>query len=173
MVPTIQQETILNSTIGKYIPFSDLNSTQPFVGDTFRHVEVNGETDLSNPTNWIIKVKIDGILIVDQSFAPSGGAVGMSQGYFGFSAATGGASARHSIKNAKVFVDKVPILNATITPFVCTNPATGTGVVDLTSFASQFVNNPGNYIFTYYVLGSLLLLPTQQVFNIQEIPPSK
>lgn len=143
-----------NNTPGSTFHSPDLNATQPFVGDTFRHVEVNGETDLSNPTNWIIKVKIDGILIVDQSFAPSGGAVGMSQGYFGFSAATGGASARHSIKNAKVFVDKVPILNATITPFVCTNPATGTGVVDLTSFASQFVNNPGNYIFTYYVLGS-------------------
>ncbi|WP_278494997.1 lectin-like domain-containing protein [Chryseobacterium arthrosphaerae] len=143
-----------NNTPGSTFHSPDLNPTKPFVSDIYRHVEVNGETDLTNPSNWIIKVRIDGILIVDQSFAPSGGAVGMSQGYFGFSAATGGASARHSIKNAKVFVDKVPILNATVTPFVCTNPATGNGVVDLTSFNAQFVNNPGNYTFTYYVLGS-------------------
>ncbi|REC48942.1 T9SS type B sorting domain-containing protein [Chryseobacterium pennipullorum] len=143
-----------NNTPGSTFHSPDLITTQPFVGDTYKHVEVNGETDLSNPTNWIIKIRIDGVLIADQSFAPSGGAVGMTQGYFGFSAATGGASARHSIKNAKVFVDKVPILSNTITPFVCTNPATGNGVVDLTSYNSQFVNNPGNYIFTYYLLGS-------------------
>ncbi len=143
-----------NNTPGSTFHSPDLNPTQPFVGDTYRHVEVNGETDLTNPTNWIIKVRINGVLIVDQSFAPSGGAVGMSQGYFGFSAATGGASARHSIQNVKVFVDKVPILSNTVTPFVCTNPATGNGVVDLTSYNDQFVNNPGNYIFTYYVLGS-------------------
>jgi gliding motility-associated-like protein len=143
-----------NTTPGSTFHSPDLIATNPFVGDTYRHVEVNGETDLTNPTNWIIKVRINGALIVDQSFAPSGGAVGMSQGYFGFSAATGGASARHSIKNVKVFVDKVPILSNTVTPFVCTNPATGNGVVDLTSYNSQFVNNPGNYIFTYYLLGS-------------------
>lgn len=143
-----------NNTAGSTFHSPDLNPTQPFVGDAYRHVEVNGETDLTNPVNWIIKVKIDGVLIVDQSFAPSGGAAGMSQGYFGFSAATGGASARHSIKNAKVYVDKVPILSNTLTPFVCTNPSTGNGVVDLTSFNAQFVNNPGNYLFTYYILGS-------------------
>jgi gliding motility-associated-like protein len=143
-----------NNTPNSTFHSPDLIATQPFVGPVYKHVEVNGETDLTNPTNWIIKIKLDGVLIVDQSFAPSGAAIGMTQGYFGFSAATGGASARHSIKNVKVFVDKVPILNATVTPFVCTNPATGTGTVDLTSFNSQFVNNPGNYLFTYYVLGS-------------------
>ncbi|WP_345990949.1 T9SS type B sorting domain-containing protein [Chryseobacterium sp. Chry.R1] len=143
-----------NNTPGSTFHSPDLNPTQPFVGSTYKHVEVNGETDLANPTSWIIKVRIDGVLIVDQSFAPSGGAIGMTQGYFGFSAATGGASARHSIKNAKIFVDKVPILQSTVTPFVCVNPATGNGTVDLTSYNSQFVNIPANYIFTYYVLGS-------------------
>ncbi|GAB0155097.1 hypothetical protein CHRYSEOSP005_03570 [Chryseobacterium sp. Alg-005] len=143
-----------NNTPGSTFHSPDLNPTQPFVGSNYKHVEVNGETDLTNPNNWIIKIRIDGVLIVDQSFAPSGGAIGMTQGYFGFSAATGGASARHSIKNAKIFIDKVPILQNTITPFVCVNPATGNGTVDLTSFNSQFVNNPGNYIFTYYVLGN-------------------
>ncbi|MFN1219653.1 T9SS type B sorting domain-containing protein [Chryseobacterium kwangjuense] len=143
-----------NNTPGSTFHSPDLNPTQPFVGPNFKHVEVNGETDLTNPTNWIIKIKIDGVLIADQSFAPSGAAAGMSMGYFGFSAATGGASARHSIKNVKVFVDKVPILNATVTPFVCTNPTTGTGTVDLTSFNDQFVTTPANYLFTYYVLGS-------------------
>ncbi|KAA2223616.1 T9SS type B sorting domain-containing protein [Chryseobacterium sediminis] len=143
-----------NNTPGSTFHSPDLITTQPFVGNTYKHVEVNGETDLNNPVNWIIKVKIDGVLIVDQSFAPSGGAIGMNQGFFGFSAATGAASARHSIKDVKVYVDKVPILNNTIIPFVCANPANGNGVVDLTSYNPQFVNNPGNYIFTYYVQGN-------------------
>ncbi|MEY8758528.1 T9SS type B sorting domain-containing protein [Chryseobacterium tongliaoense] len=154
-----------NNTPGSTFHSPDLNPTQPFVGATYKHVEVNGETDLTNPTNWIIKVRIDGVLIVDQSFTPSGGAVGMTQGYFGFSAATGGASARHSIKNAKIFVDKVPILTNTITPFVCVNPATGSGTVDLTSYNSQFVNNPANYIFTYYVLGSSVPIANPSSFQ--------
>lgn len=154
-----------NNTPGSTFHSPDLNPTQPFVGATYKHVEVNGETDLSNPTSWIIKIKIDGVLIVDQSFAPSGNAVGMTQGYFGFSAATGGASARHSIQNAKVYVDKVPILNNTIKPFVCTNPTTGNGTVDLTSYNTQFVNNPGNYTFTYYVLGSATPIATPTSFQ--------
>ncbi|WP_294276650.1 T9SS type B sorting domain-containing protein [uncultured Chryseobacterium sp.] len=143
-----------NITPGSTFHSPDLNGTQPFVGATYKHVEVNGQTDLTNPTNWIISIKIDGVQIVNQSFAPSGGAIGMTQGYFGFSAATGAASARHSIKNAKIFIDKVPILTNTVTPFVCVNPASGTGTVNLTSYASQFVANPSNYIISYYVLGS-------------------
>ncbi|WP_419869097.1 T9SS type B sorting domain-containing protein [Chryseobacterium sp. CT-SW4] len=143
-----------NNTPGSTFHSPDLNSTQPFVGSTYKHVEVNGEVDMANTNNWIIQIRIDGNLIVNQSFAPSGGAIGMTQGYFGFSAATGAASARHSIKNAKVYIDKVPILQNNVTPYVCMNPATGNGSVDLTAYNSQFVNNPGNYIFTYYVLGS-------------------
>lgn len=139
-----------NNTPGSTFHSPDLNPTQPFVGPTYKHVEVNGETDLTNPANWIIKIRLDGVLIVDQSFAPSGGAIGMTTGYFGFSAATGGASARHSIKNAKIYIDKVPILTNTVTPFVCVNPATGNGTVDLTSFQNQFVTNPANYIFSYF-----------------------
>ncbi|WP_053073352.1 T9SS type B sorting domain-containing protein [Chryseobacterium sp. FH2] len=154
-----------NNTPGSTFHSPDLNPTQPFVGATYKHVEVNGETDLTNPTNWIITIKIDGNTIVSQSFAPSGGAVGMTIGYFGFSAATGGASARHSIKNAKIFIDKVPILTNTITPFVCVNPATGNGIVDLTSYNTQFTANPGNYIFTYYVLGSSTPIANPQAFQ--------
>jgi len=139
-----------NNTAGSTFHSADLNPTQPFVGSTYKHVEVNGETDPANPANWLIKIRIDGVLIVDQSFAPSGGATGMTTGYFGFSAATGGASARHSIKNAKIYIDKVPILTNTINPFVCVNPATGNGSVDLTSFQNQFVTNPANYTFSYF-----------------------
>ncbi|NML58067.1 T9SS type B sorting domain-containing protein [Chryseobacterium cheonjiense] len=139
-----------NTTPGSTFHSPDLNPTQPFVGSTYKHVEVNGETDPANPTNWLIKIRIDGVLIADQSFAPSGGAIGMTTGYFGFSAATGGASARHSIKNAKIYIDKVPILTNTINPFVCVNPATGNGAVDLTSFQNQFVTNPSNYVFSYF-----------------------
>lgn len=139
-----------NNTAGSTFHSSDLNPTQPFVGSTYKHVEVNGETDPANPANWLIKIRIDGVLIADQSFAPAGGAIGMTTGYFGFSAATGGASARHSIKNAKIYIDKVPILTNTINPFVCVNPATGNGTVDLTSFQNQFVTNPANYTFSYF-----------------------
>ncbi|MFC7346627.1 T9SS type B sorting domain-containing protein [Chryseobacterium zhengzhouense] len=148
--PNIEYNMTANSTFHS----PDLNPTQPFVGANYKHVEVNGEVDPANINNWKIQIRIDGVLIADDSFAPSGGAIGMTQGYFGFSAGTGAASARHSIKNAKIFVDKVPILQSTITPFVCTNPATGNGFIDLTSYANQFVNNPSNYIITYYVLGN-------------------
>lgn len=148
--PNIEYNMTANSTFHS----PDLNPTQPFVGANYKHVEVNGEIDPFNPNIWLIQIRIDGVLITNQPFTASGGAVGMGQGYFGFSAGTGAASARHSIKNAKIYIDKVPILQNTVTPFVCTNPATGNGFVDLTSYASQFVNNPGNYIITYYVLGS-------------------
>jgi hypothetical protein len=43
----------------------------------------------------------------------------MTVGYFGFSASTGGARERHSIKNVKVYVDKIPLLATTITKFIC------------------------------------------------------
>ncbi|RZJ86347.1 MAG: T9SS type B sorting domain-containing protein, partial [Chryseobacterium sp.] len=154
-----------NVTAGSTFHSPDLQSTQPFVGSTYKHVEVNGQVDPANPANWIIQIKIDGVVITNQSFAPSGGAIGMTTGYFGFSAGTGAASARHSIKNAKVFIDKVPILQNTVTPFVCTNPSTGSGFVDLTSYATQFVNNPANYIITYYVLGSSTPIATPTNFQ--------
>ncbi|MCC9034936.1 T9SS type B sorting domain-containing protein [Chryseobacterium sp. Ch-15] len=148
--PNIEYNMTANSTFHS----ADLNPSQPFVGATYKHVEVNGEIDPFNPNIWLIQIRIDGVLITNQPFTASGGAIGMGQGFFGFSAGTGAASARHSIKNAKIYIDKVPILQNTVTPFVCTNPATGNGFVDLTSYASQFVNNPANYIITYYVFGS-------------------
>ncbi|GAA4156820.1 hypothetical protein GCM10022217_16170 [Chryseobacterium ginsenosidimutans] len=138
-----------NTTAGSTFHTADLNPTQPFVGANYKHVIVNGEMDPVNTNIWHIKIQLDGVLLVDQAFTASGGAVGMTTGYFGFSAATGGASARHSIKNAKIYIDKVPILTNTVTPFVCVNPATGNGTVDLTSFQNQFVTNPANYVFTY------------------------
>lgn len=139
-----------NTTAGSTFHTADLNPTQPFVGASYKHVIVNGEMDPVSPNIWNIKIQMDGVLLVDQPFAASGGAVGMTTGYFGFSAATGGASARHSIKNAKIYIDKVPILTNTVTPSVCVNPATGNGTVNLTAFQNQFVTNPANYIFTYF-----------------------
>ncbi|MFC3160328.1 hypothetical protein ACFOEQ_19270 [Chryseobacterium arachidis] len=46
----------------------------------------------------MIKITIDGTVICNQSFAPAGAAAGMTVGYFGFSASTGGNRSRHSIK---------------------------------------------------------------------------
>ena len=155
-----------NTTAGSTFHSPDLNPTQPFVGATYKHVEVNGETSATNPANWHIQIRIDGVLITDQDFAPSGGAIGMTTGFFGFSAATGGASARHSIKNAKIFIDKVPILTNTVTPFVCVNPATGNGSVDLTSFQNQFVTNPANYTFSYFGPGGVpITTPTNYQYT--------
>lgn len=148
--PNIEYNTTANSTFHS----NDLNPTLPFVGTNYKHVVVNGETDPSNVNNWIIQIRIDGVLITNQSFTPSGGAIGMTTGYFGFSSATGAASARQSIKDVKIFVDKVPIFTNTITPFVCLNPSTGNGSVNLTAYANQFVNNPANYTITYYITGS-------------------
>ncbi len=72
------------NTPGSSFHSPDLNSTQPFVGDTYKHVEVTGETDPANPTSWIITVKMDGVTITSQSFAPSGGAATMTQGTLAF-----------------------------------------------------------------------------------------
>ncbi|MBD8084354.1 T9SS type B sorting domain-containing protein [Chryseobacterium caseinilyticum] len=159
--PNIEYNTTANSTYHS----ADLNPTQPFVGANYKHVEVNGETDPNNPNNWLIHIKIDGVTITNQSFTPSGGAIGMTTGYFGFSSATGAASARQSIKNVKIFVDKVPIFTNTITPYVCINPSTGNGAINLTAYASQFVNNPANYTITYYVTGSGTPIPNPTNFT--------
>jgi gliding motility-associated-like protein len=151
-----------NTTAGSTFHSPNLTS-QPFVGANYKHVEVTGEIDPANFNNWIIKIKINNIQIVNQSFAPSGGASTMTQGYFGFSASTGAASARQSIKNVKIYTDKVPILQNTISQSFCT----GNGTVDLTTYNSQFVSNPSNYIFTYYVQGSAnpIANPTNFQFN--------
>lgn len=142
------------NTAGSSFHSPDLNPTQPFVGPTYKHVEVTGEVDPANIANWIIKIKIDGVSIADQSFAPAGAAASMTQGYFGFSASTGAASARSSIKNVKIYTDKVAILQNSVAQSFCPNPSTGSGSVNLTTFNSQFVNTPANYTFTYYVLGN-------------------
>ncbi|PKF75430.1 lectin-like domain-containing protein [Chryseobacterium sp. PMSZPI] len=145
----------------------DLNTTQPFQGTTFKHVEVTAQVDPASPTNWIIKISIDGNVICNQSFAPSGAAAAMTVGYFGFSASTGGARSRHSIKNVKIYTDKVAILQNSATQSYCPNPTTGYASVDLTTFNSQFVNNPGNYTFAYYPFGSStpIATPTNYQFN--------
>ncbi|MBB4806652.1 gliding motility-associated-like protein [Chryseobacterium defluvii] len=143
-----------NNTPGSTFHSADLNPTQPFVGANYKHVEVTGEVDPANAANWIITIKIDNTSIVSQSFAPSGTAAGMTQGYFGFSASTGAASARHSIKNVKVYTDKVSLLQNSVSQSFCPNPSNGYGTANLTAFNSQFVANPANYTFTYYVLGN-------------------
>lgn len=143
----------------------DLNSTQPFQGTTFKHVEVTAQVDPAAPANWIVQIKIDNNVICNQSFAPSGAAAAMTIGYFGFSASTGGARSRHSIKNVKIYTDKVPILQPTATQSFCPNPATGYASVNLTTFNSQFVSNPSAYTFTYLQGSTPITTPTNFQFN--------
>lgn len=154
-----------NNTVGSTYHTPDLIATQPFVGTTYKHVEVTGEVNPANLNNWIIKIKIDNVLVVDQSFAPSGAATGMTQGYFGFSASTGAASARHSVKNVKIYTDKVSILQPNITQTYCPNPITGLASANLTLFNSQFVATPANYTFTYAVGGTTITNPTNYQFS--------
>ncbi|MDP9958461.1 T9SS type B sorting domain-containing protein [Chryseobacterium lathyri] len=143
----------------------DLNTTQPFQGTTYKHVEVTAQVDPAAPTNWIVKITLDGTTICNQSFAPSGTAAAMTVGYFGFSASTGGARSRHSIKNVKIYTDKVPILQSTATQSFCPNPTTGFASVNLTTFNSQFVSNPSNYTFTYLQGSTPIANPTNFQFN--------
>lgn len=154
-----------NNTTGSTYHTPDLIATQPFVGPNYKHVEVTGEVNPANLSNWIINIKIDNVVVVNQSFAPSGAAVGMTQGYFGFSASTGAASARHSVKNVKVYTDKVSILQNSVAQTYCPNPTTGIATANLTLFNSQFVANPSNYTFTYSVGGTPVTSPTNYQFS--------
>lgn len=143
----------------------DMNTTLPFQGATYKHVEVSAQVNTSAPTEWIIQIKIDGTVICNQSFAPSGAAAAMTVGYFGFSASTGGNRSRHSIKNVKIYTDKVSILQPSVTQSYCPNPSTGFATVNLTSFNSQFVATPANYTFTYSAGGTPITNPTAYQFN--------
>lgn len=154
-----------NNTAGSTFHTPDLIATQPFVGPNYKHVEVQGQVNPANLNNWIITIKIDNVTVVNQSFAPSGAAVGMTQGYFGFSASTGAASARHSVKNVKVYTDKVSLLQNSATQTYCPNPTTGLATANLTLFNSQFVANPANYTITYSVGGTPITNPTNYQFS--------
>lgn len=153
------------NTAGSSYHSADLTSTMPFVSANYRHVEVTGQVNPAAPASWIITIKIDGTTIVSQSFAPAGAAAAMTTGYFGFSASTGGAKARHAIKNVKIYVDKVPTLTNSVTPSkFCVNPITGLATANLTSYNSTFVTNPSNYTFTYVVGSTVISNPTNYTF---------
>lgn len=154
-----------NNTAGSTFHTPDLIATQPFVGPNYKHVEVQGQVNPANLNNWIITIKIDNVTVVNQSFAPSGAAVGMTQGYFGFFASTGAASARHSVKNVKVYTDKVSLLQNSATQTYCPNPTTGLATANLNLFNSQFVANPSNYTITYSVGGTPITNPTNYQFS--------
>lgn len=143
----------------------DLNTTLPFQGTTYKHVEVTAQVDPAIPANWIVQIKIDNTVICNQSFAPSGAAAAMTIGYFGFSASTGGNRSRHSIKNVKIYTDKVSILQPSVTQSFCPNPSSGFATTNLTSFNAQFVATPANYTFTYSAGGTPITNPTAYQFN--------
>ncbi|WP_051289328.1 T9SS type B sorting domain-containing protein [Chryseobacterium daeguense] len=153
------------NTPGSSFHSPDMNTTLPFQGATYKHVEVTSEVDPAAPANWIVKITIDGNVICNQSFAPSGTAAAMTVGYFGFSASTGGNRSRHSIKNVKIYTDKVAINQQTVTDTFCPNPSTGQGTVNLTSYQNQFVTNPANYTFSYSVAGTPITNPTAYQFG--------
>jgi len=142
----------------------DMNTTLPFQGTAYKHVEVTAQVDPAAPANWIVRITINGNVICNQSFAPSGTAAGMTVGFFGFSASTGGNRSRHSIKNVKVFVDKVPLLQTSITKNICPD-ATGMANINLTALNSQLTANPNNYTFAYYTGGAPIANPANFQYN--------
>jgi len=145
-----------NNTVGSTFHSQNLDNTAADFtgGNVYRHADVRAEVDPANPANWIIQIRINNMLVVNQSFRPSGGAVNMNQGFFGFSASTGASRANQRIKNVRVYSDKVQLLQDEIFPDVCIDNETGTGTVDLTTFNNQLINNPANFNFTYYVQGN-------------------
>jgi len=143
----------------------DMNTTLPFQGATYKHVEVTAET-VPGTQNWTLKITIDGNVICNQDFTPSGAAAGMTVGYFGFSASTGGNRSRHSIKNVKIYTDKVTINQPSVTASFCPNPNTNQGTVNLTTYQNQFVTNPSNFTFTYFTPGGVAITnPTAYQFG--------
>ncbi|MEN4759421.1 T9SS type B sorting domain-containing protein [Chryseobacterium sp. C39-AII1] len=142
----------------------DMNATLPFQGATYKHVEVTADV-VPGTQNWTIKITIDGTVICNQVFAPSGTAAAMTVGYFGFSASTGGNRSRHSIKNVKIYTDKVTINQPSVSATFCPDPSTNQGTVNLTAYQNQFVANPSNYTFTYFTPGGTqIAAPTAYQF---------
>lgn len=140
-----------NNTSGSTFHTADLLSTSPFVGNDYRHIVVTGEQDAAIPGNTIIKLWLNDVQLVNRSFRPSGAAATMTKGYFGFSAATGGATARHSIKNVKVFIDKTPVFQTNFTPVLsCPDLQTGNLTTNLKTFENQMVSDVSKYTFTYF-----------------------
>ncbi|SIQ95705.1 Por secretion system C-terminal sorting domain-containing protein [Chryseobacterium sp. RU37D] len=138
----------------------DLYSTHSFIGSTYKHVEITGNTNPLNQ-NLTLQVIMDGNVICNQTFVPSGAAASMTQGYFGFSASTGGATARQSIKNVKVFMNRVNLLQQ----YVNVPVAAGTTNIDLTSYKNLLVSNPSNYIYNYSVYNGLTFTPISNPNN--------
>jgi gliding motility-associated-like protein len=152
------------NTAGSSFHSPDMNTTLPFQGTTYKHVEVTSQV-VPGTQDWMIKITIDGTQICNQSFTPAGAAAAMTVGYFGFSASTGGNRSRHSIKNVKVYVDKVALTQTSVTDTFCPNPSTGQGTVNLTTYQNQFVATPANYTFSYSVAGTPIANPTNYQFS--------
>ncbi len=161
-----------NDTAGSSYHSPDLNATHPFVGSTYKHVKVTGEKDAANPGRTRIQLWLDGTLLVNQSLIPAGAAATMTNGYFGFSASTGGATSRHSVKNVKVYVDRVPVLQQEFQPNLsCPDYEDGSLTFDLTQFENQMVSNPENYSISYVDSqnGNVITNPENYTFSENKI----
>ncbi|MBW2961508.1 gliding motility-associated C-terminal domain-containing protein [Mesonia aestuariivivens] len=92
----------------------------------YQHAEIIWE-------NGNIQVIIDGNIVIDGIPPTQPGASNFQTGYFGFSAATGAYTDKHSVKNVQVFIDAV-ILNSNNESITrCDNNGDGFEVFDLTS----------------------------------------
>ena len=101
--------------------------------------------------NGKVTVSINGLEIVtdfEPTIQPGVGNVGL--GYFGFSASTGAASDRHSIRNVKVYMDLVEVNTKNVTLKTCDPDGDGFANFDLTSKIDEIISNPENYQINYY-----------------------
>ena len=129
----------------------DFTDVFNLLGVSQKFVEIYGEKDPSDERNWIIRIDINGQTLVNQVISPSGKAKTMTAGSFGLSASTKDATAKHIVKNIKIYVERVSILTEKIfVKNLCPNPETAETNVDLTVYNNKIVLDPTLYDFTYY-----------------------
>lgn len=87
--------------------------------------------------NGVLTVIVDGVTVMNSvSLTAFDNAQNIAQGYFGFSASTGLATDRQSIKNAQIFLDVIPVNDISMQG--CFTEGEDTGIINMN--ASQIRN---------------------------------
>ncbi len=83
-----------------------------------------------------LTVTVEGVVVFNKVLVAQDGAQNITQGYFGFSASTGLATDIHSIKNAQIFLDAIPVQNIASSPG-CVDDTGLTGLFNLRLFEND------------------------------------
>lgn len=114
-----------------------------------------------NGIDWKIDISVDNKLLVSTIVSPSGKAIDMNRGSFGFSASTKNATSRHQVTNVKIFVDRILTYSDSFsTPIICPDPITGIATADLTSYHKDIGDIKPEFNVQYFDSnGNLILDP--------------